>query len=135
MESRETKQENEFYSLIGSVLRYGVLISFAVILLGSALLFAEGQTGYSPLGTLGQLVNNRDGALTGIGPIIQGVLGAKPYAIIDLGLLFLLATPLARVFVSIFLFLGEKRYVFVLITMAVLSLLIFSTFVLGPLLA
>jgi uncharacterized membrane protein len=65
--------------------------------------------------------------------LIQGIAAAKPYAIIELGLLILLATLIARVAISIFLFAGEKRYVFVAITATVLAILLVSMFVLDTL--
>ncbi|HYY90459.1 MAG TPA: DUF1634 domain-containing protein [Candidatus Dormibacteraeota bacterium] len=72
--------------------------------------------------------------MLGLGPLVQGVLSAKTLALIGLGLIILFATPLARVSISIFLFLGEKRYIFVAITLIVLLILLLSTFVIGPLL-
>lgn len=124
----------DFNTVIGLVLRYGVIISFSIIAVGSILLFVEGQTGYYPLGSAEQLFGRHNHFLIGLVPLVQGVISAKPYAIIDMGLLVLLATPVARVFISIFLFVEEKRYIFVLITVTVLALLLFSAFVLGPLL-
>lgn len=129
------RKEVDFNTVIGMVLRYGVIASFAVIGVGSILLFTEGQTGYYPLGSAEQLIERHNRFLIGLVPLIQGVISAKPYAIIDLGLLILLATPIARVFISTFLFLKERRYIFVLITITVLALLLFSMFVLGPLLS
>jgi uncharacterized membrane protein len=129
------RKESEFSNVIGLVLRYGVVVSFAIIALGSIMLFLEGQTGYYPLGTAEQLFDRQNHFLIGLVPLLQGVGAAKPYAIIDLGLLVLLATPIARVFISIFLFAEERRYAFVLITLTVLGLLLFSTFVLGPFLS
>ncbi len=125
--------ERDFNGIIGYVLRYGVTIAFAVIALGSGLLFAEGQTGYGSLGSAEQLYGNR--FVLGFVPLSQGVVSAKPFAIIDLGLILLFATPLARVTISIFLFFEEKRYVFVWITIIVLIILLLSTFVIGPLLS
>lgn len=127
------RKEVDFNTVIGMVLRYGVIISFAVIGVGTILLFAEGQTGYYPLTTAEQLFERQNRFLIGLVPLIQGIISAKPYAIIDLGVLILLATPMARVFISIFLFLNERRYIFVLITITVLALLLFSMFVVGPL--
>jgi uncharacterized membrane protein len=127
-------KESEFSSIIGTVLRYGVVISFVIVAIGSVLLFLEGQTGYYALGTAEQLFDRHNFFLIGPVPLLEGVIAARPYAIIDLGLIVLLATPIARVFISVFLFLDEKRYAFVLITITVLCLLLFSTFVLGPVL-
>jgi uncharacterized membrane protein len=126
-------RERDFNTIIGHVLRFGVTIAFAVIALGSGLLFAEGQTGYGPMGSADQLYSNR--FVLGLGSLFQGVFSAKPFAIIDLGLILLFATPLARVAISIFLFSEEKRYIFVLITIIVLTILLLSTFVIGPLLS
>jgi uncharacterized membrane protein len=125
--------EKDFNRIIGLVLRFGVTIAFAVIALGSGLLFVEGQSGYGPLGGAEQLYSNR--FVLGLGSLLQGVAAAKPFAIIDLGLIILFATPIARVAISIFLFFDEKRYVFVWITILVLSILLFSTFVIGPILS
>jgi uncharacterized membrane protein len=129
------KKESQFSTVIGLVLRYGVVASVAIVSVGSVLLFVEGSTGYYPLTTAAQLFDRSNRFLIGAAPLAQGVLSAKPYAIIELGLLVLLATPMARVFVSIFLFMEERRYAFVLITATVMALLLFSTFVLGPILA
>ncbi|HEV2137615.1 MAG TPA: DUF1634 domain-containing protein [Nitrososphaerales archaeon] len=129
------RKEVDFNTIIGMVLRYGVIASFTVIGVGSVLLFAEGQTGYYLLGSAEQLIERHNRFLIGLVPLIQGVFSAKPYAVIDLGLLILLATPIARVFISIFLFVKEKRYIFVMITITVLALLLFSMFVLGPLMS
>jgi uncharacterized membrane protein len=125
--------EKDFNRIIGLVLRFGVTLAFAVIALGSGLLFVEGQSGYGPLGSADQLYSNR--FVLGLGSLLGGVIAAKPFAIIDLGLILLFATPIARVAISIFLFFEEKRYIFVWITILVLSILLFSTFVIGPLLS
>jgi len=123
----------DFDSVIGLVLRYGVISSFIIIALGSFLLFAEGQTGYSSVGSAEQLYGSHNGVLIGLVPLAQGIASAKPYAIIDLGLIVLLATPIARVVISLFLFLNEKRYAFVVITSGVLAVLLLSIFVIAPL--
>jgi uncharacterized membrane protein len=129
------REKPDFNLIIGNVLRYGVVISFAIIALGSALLFLENSTGYYSLGTAEELFQRHNRFLIGFVPLIQGVIAAKPYAVIDLGLIVLLATPIARVLISIFLFAEEKRYVYVAITACVLAILLASTFILGPLLA
>jgi uncharacterized membrane protein len=128
-----TEERLDFREVIGLVLRYGVFASFAAVALGSALLFLEGGTGYYSLGTAQQLVGAQNKFLLGFGPVLQGAAAAKPYAIIELGLILLLATPVARVTISIFLFAAEKRWIFVAITATVLAILAFSMFVVAPL--
>src|SRR5438093_11653025 len=129
------RERTDFNAVIGLVLRYGVIISFTIIAFGSILLFVEGQTGYSPETTAEQMFAAQNRVPIGIVPLIQGVASVKPYAIIDLGLLVLLATPIARVFISVFLFLEERRYMFVAITLTVLAILLFSILVVGPLIS
>jgi len=128
-----SEEKTDFKAVIGLVLRYGVIASFTLVALGSVLLFVSGQTGYYPMGTAQQLYDAQNRHLIGLAPLIQGVLSAKPYAIIDLGLIVLLATPVARVVISMFLFLGEKRYAFVAITATVLAILMLSMFLVAPL--
>jgi uncharacterized membrane protein len=123
----------DFKSAIGLVLRYGVIASFIVVAVGSVLLFLEGQTGYYPMGSGEQLFDSQNRSLIGLTRLIQGVASAKPYAVIDLGLVVLLATPVARVVISVFLFMEEKRYAFVAITATVLAILLLSMFVVAPL--
>lgn len=125
----------DFKKAIGLVLRYGVVASFVLVALGSVLMFLEGQTGYGRMGSAEELFGARDTFLVGLAPLVQGVAAAKPYAVIDLGLVVLLATPVARVVISIFLFLGEKRYAFVAITATVLAILMVSVFVIAPLIS
>ena len=128
-----TEGEARFKEAIGLVLRYGVIAAFALVALGSLLLFLEGQTGYLPMGTADQLVDAQHAFPVGLSPLIQGVASAKPYAIIDLGLVVLLATPVARVAISILLFADERRYAFVAITATVLAILLLSMLVVAPL--
>jgi uncharacterized membrane protein len=134
MEYRDTTEgEAGFKTAIGLVLRYGVIASFALVALGSLLLFLEGQTGLRAVGTSEQLFDVQNGFPVGLSQLVQGVASAKPYAIIDLGLVVLLATPVARVVISIFLFAEERRYAFVAITATVLAILLLSMFVVAPL--
>ncbi len=134
-QSSYRKEPSTFESVISLVLRYGVIISFSTITFGCLLLFAEGQTGYYSLPSdSGQLLDMRDLFLIGPAPLIQGLLSLKPYAIIDAGLVVLLATPLARVAVSIPLFATERRFVFVLITAVVLAILLLSMLIIAPML-
>ncbi|MDG7021670.1 MAG: DUF1634 domain-containing protein, partial [Nitrososphaerota archaeon] len=72
------EDRKDFRVVIGLVLRYGVVASFVVVALGSALLFLEGQTGYAHLGTAEQLFGVRDKSLIGLSPLLFGVASGKP---------------------------------------------------------
>jgi uncharacterized membrane protein len=126
----------DFNRVIGLTLRYGVVLAFIIIVVGSVLLFVESSTGYYSIGSnAAQLFDRHNRFLIGFIPLIQGLATGKSYAILALGLIVLLATPIARVLISIFLFLQERRLIFVWIPATVLAILLVATFVLGPLLA
>ncbi len=63
--------------------------------------------------------------------IIEGLLILRPQALIILGLLILIATPVLRVAVSIIAFAFERDWKYVIITSLVLAILLFSMFFLG----
>ncbi|MBM7867371.1 DUF1634 domain-containing protein [Heliobacterium gestii] len=62
--------------------------------------------------------------------IWQALRALHPYGIIDVGLIVLILTPLFRVAASVFVYLRERDYTFVAITLFVLTMLIIS-FALG----
>ncbi len=107
--------------VISNVLRIGVFLSAAVIVVGSVLYYAVGNAGptLSYPHTLGEVL-----------PALQA---GNFQAIITLGLLILLATPIARVAVSIVAFLLEGDWRYVVVTTIVLILLLGSVFILGAL--
>ncbi|WP_125706544.1 DUF1634 domain-containing protein [Lacticaseibacillus daqingensis] len=98
--------------IIGKILRIGVLIAAAVILIGLGLLFVTG-TGY-PAG----VHPSRPAA------ILAGVAAGKSYAVLMLGLFLLILTPVLRVVVSIYAFAKENDRLYAWITTAVLIILL-----------
>jgi uncharacterized membrane protein len=105
---------------ISRVLLYGVLLATAIILAGLALFLARGGgSGESLSGLVDQ-----QKAAANFGSILRGVGRGDGKSLIQLGLLALILTPIARVAMSLFLFLREGDRVFVLITAAVLCVLL-----------
>jgi uncharacterized membrane protein len=108
--------------IISNVLRGGVLLSAGVIALGAALFYVRW------LGTGGQAPEpSFPHSLAAVG---YGLGHGDPLAVITLGLLLLLATPVLRVAVSIVTFAIERDWRFTGITLLVLAILVLS-FVLG----
>ena len=106
---------------IGWILQGGVLISSAVICVGIGLwLLGIGQHPDQQLLVFPHTLNE----------VGSGLLMLHPQAIITLGLLLLLATPVVRVFASIFAFALEHDRRYVVITTVVLAILMMS-FLLG----
>lgn len=119
-ENQTTKQEMEqIENTIGKILRYGVLLSSLVMIIGLILYIIMGATGYS------ETFHYRS-----INELFNGIISLKPYAIMMLGLLMLILTPVLRVVVSIYSFYKEHDYLYVYITALVLIILIIS-FIIG----
>jgi uncharacterized membrane protein len=104
---------------ISASLRYGVYVSATIVALGIVLLLVRGTSGY-PAGVFP----------TTIPSLVAGLIQFKTAAIISLGLLLLIATPVFRVAASVLLFLLEKDHLYTVITLFVLAVLI-SSFLLG----
>lgn len=108
--------------VISQVLRGGVLVSAAITLLGVLLFYLQdGPSG----GQAARAVFPHT-----LGGVVSGLAQGDPLAIIVLGLLVLLATPVLRVAVSIIAFGLERDWRYVAITSLVLLILLFS-FILG----
>ncbi len=121
--------------VISYVLRIGVLLSAAVVLTGILLFALRQDTGYAPLHPhqLRQLLAFHRSQGPGYFPtsvpeVVAGTLHGKPYAIIGLGLLLLIATPVIRVALSVFFFLAQRDWLYVGITLFVLAVLLVSFF-------
>jgi uncharacterized membrane protein len=110
--------------VIGGMLRTGVLLATFVVLAGAAIyLLKYGRTMPHYAVFTGEPADLRD--LPGI---LTAALNLRGRGIIQLGLLMLVATPVARVAFSVVAFALERDYLYVLITIVVLSILAFSLF-------
>jgi uncharacterized membrane protein len=116
--------------MIAYVLRGGVTISILVVLAGMIITFVHHREYFRSRPALGALTNPGASYPSSIGAVIEGVRAGRGQAIVTLGLLLLIATPVARVAVSIAVFVIERDRLYVIITAVVLSLLLLS-FVLG----
>lgn len=107
---------------MGNLLRIGVILSAVVVILGGAVyLFRHGQEFPQYTVFRGEPTDLR----TFIG-IYQDILAGRGRGLIQLGLLLLMATPLARVLFSVIVFGIRKDTIYVIITLIVLVILIYS---------
>ena len=119
--SRPTQGKERTTSVIGWILRGGVIASAAITLLGLLLIpFRPGGLSSLRLDTFPHT----------IGEVWVGLLGLNPLAIIALGLLLLIATPVVTVTTSAIAFAIERDRRFVVIAVLVLAILI-TSFLLG----
>ena len=120
--SKAPWSDQQMEQIIGRLLQVGVLLAAAVVLLGGVLYLV--QSGGSPASYRSFYAQRA--AFTGFAPILEGVIHLDATAIIELGLLLLIATPVARVIFSVFAFWREKDWTYVAVTCVVLVVLLYS---------
>ncbi len=119
--------EHEVELLLGRLLQVGVALSAAVVLAGGAVYLVR-HGGARP--HYGRFVGE-PAELRSVTGILHAAAAGRGRAVIQLGLLLLIATPVARVAFSLFAFLRERDRAYVLITSFVLALLLVSLAGLG----
>ena len=106
-------------AVLGSLLRIGVLVAAAVV----------GAGGVYLLITLGDWIpdfrsfQNGGSPLRSVPLILRGAFELRADAIVQTGLLLLIATPILRVVFSLFGFAGQRDWLFVALTLIVLAVL------------
>lgn len=108
--------------IIGWILRGGVIISMVVVFIGGVLfIYRHGHSipNYHKFTKIPDFISEPKG-------ILQGALNFKGQAIIQLGIILLVATPVLRVIFAAIGFLMEKDYLYVLISVIVLLIITIS---------
>lgn len=119
-ESRWSDEHVEQF--IGRLLQFGVLLAAAVTIIGAVLLLArEGGTVADFRVFRGATSNLRS-----VGDVLRGVAALDGRAITQLGLVLLIATPVARVALTLWAFLRQHDRLYVVVTTIVLALLIYG---------
>jgi uncharacterized membrane protein len=108
--------------IIGNLLRIGVAAAALVVLAGGILYLFKYRGDHVAYGSF----RGEPRGLRSITGILQGAGAGHSRAIMQLGLLLLVATPIARVVFSAFGFWRERDYRYVLITLIVLGVLLYS---------
>ena len=107
---------------LGTLLRAGVMLSAAVTLVGGIMYLAvHGMAPASYHTFMGE-----PAALRTVGGVVAGVARGDSASIIQLGVLLLIATPVARVFISVIGFAREHDWMYVACSLIVLALLCYS---------
>ncbi len=113
---------------IAILLRGGVLLSIAIVIAGLAFTFIHHPQYVTSKTELGQLTSPTAVYPHTIREVIAQTAAGHGQAMVMLGLLLLIATPIARVAFSVAGFIKEGDRVYVAITVLVLALLIVSLF-------
>jgi uncharacterized membrane protein len=113
---------------MGNLLRAGVILSAAVVLIGGAIYLSR-HAGEHP----DYRVFQREPAdLRSPVGVIEDARQLRGRGLIQLGLLLLIATPIARVLFSVVAFARQRDRLYVAVTLFVLALLLVSLFASGP---
>jgi uncharacterized membrane protein len=109
---------------MGNLLRAGVLLAAGVVLLGGALyLLRHGgeRTDY-------RVFHGEPADLRSPVGVILDALDGRARGLIQLGLLLLVATPVARVAFAAYAFARQRDHTYVVLTLIVLAVLLYSLF-------
>lgn len=116
--------------LISNLLRIGVLLSLALIVAGTIISLVRHPEYLSQGVSFRNFIGPNDPVASSLSEVAAGLASFSGQSIVTLGIVFLIATPVLRVGVSIFTFIYQHDRLYVLITTTVFSLLLLS-FVLG----
>jgi uncharacterized membrane protein len=108
--------------MIGNLLRAGVMLAAAVVLVGGVIFLARNGTRLPDY----QVFRREPGDLENVPGIVRQAFDARGRGVIQLGLLILIATPIARVVLAAIAFALQRDHLYVLVSLAVLAILIFS---------
>lgn len=114
--------ERELEQVIGRLLQYGVLLAAAVTLLGGVMLLVH--HGAAPANY--SVFQGEPAHLRSLTAIVSGAFSGQATSIVQLGLLLLIATPVARVAFTLVAFALQRDRMYVLITTIVLGLLLYG---------
>jgi uncharacterized membrane protein len=120
--SKKYWHDKDIQTIIGKMLRWGVLSSAIVTSLGGLMYLFTADKELPPYHTF----HNVPEQYKTLHGIFAGLLRLDSLSIIQFGILLLLATPIARVLFSIFAFLLEKDYLYVVISSIVAGIIFFS---------
>lgn len=114
--------EKRFEALIGMLLRTGVVLAATVVLAGGVFYLTK----YGSLKPNYRVFRGEPTYLRSIEGVVVDAISLHSRGIIQLGLLLLIATPIARVAFSVAGFASERDWLYVGITLVVLGVLIYS---------
>lgn len=115
-------QDVDLERIIGQLLRYGVLISSAVVLAGGIVYLVRHGSEQPAFGTFRGEPDKMKEPI----PMWKAILRGEGRPLIAFGLLLLILTPIARIIFSVAGYLMEKDYLYVWITLFVLAVILWN---------
>jgi uncharacterized membrane protein len=114
--------DQDVQRFIGRTLQLGVLLAASVVLIGAVIVLA--QHGRTPA-DYRTFVPGPE-SLRSVNGIVRSAMHVDARAIVQLGLLLLIATPIARVVLTLVAFLLQRDWRYVVVTGIVLGLLAYG---------
>jgi uncharacterized membrane protein len=108
--------------IIGNLLRVGVILAAAVVLLGGGLYLTQPGSTVPDY----RVFHGEPAYLREVSGIVKDARALDGRGLIQLGLLLLLATPVARVAFSVVAFALQRDRTYVVVTLIVLAVLLYS---------
>ena len=116
--------DEEIDRFLAGLLRVGVVVAAIVVGIGAILYLSKYGMQEPRLGVF----HGEPGDLTSVSGIVLAALARRSQGLIQVGLLLLIATPIARVAFSFLAFIWQRDWLYVGVTALVLSLLLMSLF-------
>lgn len=107
---------------IGNLLRFGLVVATVVVVAGAVIYLGRFGTAHLQY----RIFRGEPADLRGIDGIVHDALELSGRGLIQLGLLLLLATPVARVAFSIAAFALQRDGLYVAVTLVVMGVLLYS---------
>lgn len=127
MIKRKANKDNidrEIEAILGNLLKIGVIIAGSLVALGAVIFLVRHGFEIPSYHIFKPDIFN----FSDFKDLFKGIITFRSVSIMELGILLLIATPVARVLFSVFAFIYEKDYMYVVFTVIVLLILIFSFF-------
>jgi uncharacterized membrane protein len=131
IEREKEEEENISSKMLSVYLIWSVLVSLGVIVIGLIAYLVTSSTGYIrvPL----DILLKSGGPTTTVFPhylssITSGVVTLKSFALIQLGILLLILSPIGRIFLQILIYVKERDRPFITIATVVFVILVISLF-------
>ena len=118
------RSDQRMDEIMGRLLRTGVVLAASIVFVGGVLYVMRHRVPATDY----RVFRGEPGDLRTISGIFHEALSFSGRGLIQLGLLVLIATPVARVAFSFLAFLYERDWTYVLVTLLVLGLLVYSLF-------
>ena len=114
--------------VIGTLLRWGVILAAAVVLAGGVMYLAR----YGSTIPDYRVFRGEPSDLRNVSGIVTGAVSWHRRGLIQFGLLLLIAVPVARVAFSVVAFALQRDRTYVVVTLIVLAVLLYSLAIAGP---